>query len=300
MQLSASQLVDSIPIAHRSGIGGSWLCIQKILREEGIKGFYKGLTASYLGVTEGTIQWVLYERLKKMTTNTERKGSSIEWLGTLSSAGIAKCVASLVSYPHEVSLWFFLPPHLKRSYIIAQVLRTRLREPCVNSVIKYTGLWQTLRLIIAEEGVKSLYGGLSAHLMRVVPNAAVMFFIYEGILRWWSLLDYHRSDAAGHSTSLTPASLVAHKHSVFAQAVHSTAYHPIPQLSKSLIYTWYCRSAIEYICSKLVGIFWALISPFLPCLCILHLFLPSCLSSFLRFLLLHVYFVLFLRFSGRG
>jgi len=66
----------------------------------------------------------------------------------------------------------------------AQVLRTRLREPCVNGVIKYTGLWQTLRLIIAEEGIRSLYGGLSAHLMRVVPNAAVMFFIYEGILKW--------------------------------------------------------------------------------------------------------------------
>lgn len=104
MQLSASQLVDGIPLAHRSGIGGSWLCIQKIFREEGIKGFYKGLTASYLGVTEGTIQWVLYERLKKMTANSERKGGSAELLGMLGSAGTAKCVASLVSYPHEVSL----------------------------------------------------------------------------------------------------------------------------------------------------------------------------------------------------
>lgn len=69
-------------------------------------------------------------------------------------------------------------------YLNSKVLRTRLRQPSVNGVIKYTGLWQTLKLIIAEEGVKSLYGGLSAHLMRVVPNAAVMFFIYEGILRW--------------------------------------------------------------------------------------------------------------------
>ncbi|KAF5361900.1 hypothetical protein D9756_002039 [Leucocoprinus leucothites] len=165
MQLSASQLVTGIPQSRRGGIGGSWLCIQKIFRDEGIKGFYKGLSASYLGVTEGTIQWVLYERLKKMTVNTEGKGGAMEWLGMIGSAGTAKCVASLVSYPHEV-------------------LRTRLREPRVNGVIKYTGLWQTLRLIIAEEGVKSLYGGLSAHLMRVVPNAAVMFFIYEGILRW--------------------------------------------------------------------------------------------------------------------
>lgn len=50
--------------------------------------------------------------------------------------------------------------------------------------MKYNGLWQTFRLVLAEEGVNSLYGGLSAHLMRVVPNAAVMYAIYEGVLRY--------------------------------------------------------------------------------------------------------------------
>lgn len=54
----------------------------------------------------------------------------------------------------------------------------------VDGKMKYTGLLQTFRLVIAEEGVRRLYGGLSAHLMRVVPNAAVMYSIYEGVLRW--------------------------------------------------------------------------------------------------------------------
>lgn len=102
MQLSASRLIaGSIPVPQ-SGIGGSWLCIQKILKEEGIKGFYKGLSASYLGVTEGTIQWVLYEKLKKLTVNAEEKGGAMEYFGMIGSAGTAKFVASLVSYPHEV------------------------------------------------------------------------------------------------------------------------------------------------------------------------------------------------------
>jgi solute carrier family 25 protein 33/36 len=64
------------------------------------------------------------------------------------------------------------------------VLRTRLRQPSVDGVVKYTGLGQTLRLVIKEEGARSLYSGLSAHLMRVVPNAAVMYAIYEGLIRW--------------------------------------------------------------------------------------------------------------------
>ncbi|KAI0339698.1 mitochondrial carrier [Trametopsis cervina] len=150
---------------HRNWHGGSWDMIKQIVRDEGIKGFYKGLSASYLGVTEGTIQWVLYERLKKMTKESAVPGSASEWAGLLGSAGTAKCVATLITYPHEV-------------------IRTRLRQPLVNGKMKYTGLAQTLRLVIAEEGAKSLYGGLSAHLMRVIPNAAVMFFIYEAVLRW--------------------------------------------------------------------------------------------------------------------
>ena len=76
--------------------------IKQIVREEGFRGFYKGLSASYLGVTEGTIQWVLYEQLKKMSQNNSGQGGASEWLGLLGSAGTAKCVASLITYPHEV------------------------------------------------------------------------------------------------------------------------------------------------------------------------------------------------------
>ncbi|KAF8174220.1 mitochondrial carrier [Pholiota molesta] len=158
-----------LQLAHGSGqvLGGSWLCVQRILREEGVRGFYKGLSASYLGVTEGTIQWVLYERLKRLSESMEGHGPVSRWAGMLGSAGAAKLVASLITYPHEV-------------------LRTRLRQPSVNGVVKYTGLLQTLRLVIAEEGARTLYSGLSAHLMRVVPNAAVMYSIYEGLIKYSS------------------------------------------------------------------------------------------------------------------
>ncbi|KAH9074851.1 mitochondrial carrier protein RIM2 [Lactarius deliciosus] len=167
LQLSASHKVAPVPASSSpaSFFGGSVSMIRQIAREEGVRGFYKGLSASYLGVTEGTIQWVLYERLKRLSAGNEGKGGLQEWAGMVCSAGTAKCVASLITYPHEV-------------------LRTRLRQPLVNGHKKYTGLVQTIRLVIAEEGARSMYGGLSAHLMRVVPNAIVMYSIYEGILRW--------------------------------------------------------------------------------------------------------------------
>lgn len=100
------QLSQSSQSSGRNLVG-SWEMIKKIFYEEGVRGFYKGLSASYLGVTEGTIQWTLYERLKRLTANTEGKGGVLEWLGMLGSAGSAKCVATLITYPHEVSSGYF-------------------------------------------------------------------------------------------------------------------------------------------------------------------------------------------------
>ena len=83
-------------------LGGSLDCIKKIMREEGIRGFYKGLSASYLGVTETTIQWVLYESLKKLSGAVDGQKGISQWLGTFASAGSAKFVATIITYPHEV------------------------------------------------------------------------------------------------------------------------------------------------------------------------------------------------------
>jgi solute carrier family 25 protein 33/36 len=144
----------------------SFHCTSHILQTEGFRGLYKGMSASYLGATEGIIQWVLYERLKKLAVNYHGGDATREWLSMAGAAGVAKMAASLVTYPHEV-------------------IRTRLRQPVpANGRVKYTGLLQTLRVIIAEEGAVTLYSGLTAHLLRVVPNAAIMYTIYEGILRW--------------------------------------------------------------------------------------------------------------------
>ncbi|KAG0349413.1 hypothetical protein BG004_006442 [Podila humilis] len=157
----------------------SFDCVVKLLKTEGVQGMYRGLSASYLGVAEGAIQWVIYEQLKKTLAERRRISRELygttesyivggkdvqEWVHFLGAAGAAKFVASAITYPHEV-------------------LRTRLRQtPVGGEALKYTGLKQSFQLILKEEGVAALYGGLTAHMMRVVPNAAIMFFCYEAIL----------------------------------------------------------------------------------------------------------------------
>lgn len=169
---------------QNAGAGGTgrqyknaWDCVVQTVRTEGVRGLYRGLSASYLGVSESTLQWVLYEQAKstlnkreadlvqsgRMPTTWDR---TVQWTGKLTAAGGAKFFAALITYPHEV-------------------VRTRLRQAPVDAVgnVKYRGLWNCFITIFREEGMAALYGGLVPHMLRVVPSAAIMFGVYEGVLR---------------------------------------------------------------------------------------------------------------------
>lgn len=154
----------------------SYDCVRQIIRDEGVRGLYKGLSASYLGVGESTLQWMLYEQFKASLSRREERiqrsgrektwwDRTVEWTGKAGAAGGAKLIAAVLAYPHEVA-------------------RTRLRQaPTVGGRPKYTGLMHCFKLVWKEEGFIGLYGGLTPHLMRTVPSAAIMFGMYEGILR---------------------------------------------------------------------------------------------------------------------
>ncbi|ELR03503.1 hypothetical protein GMDG_01254, partial [Pseudogymnoascus destructans 20631-21] len=146
-------------------------CVMQIMRHEGVKGFYRGLTASYLGVAESTLHWVLYEQAKILIRLREErlvmKGETsdcdglVKWVYQASAAGGTKLFAAIAAYPHEV-------------------VRTRLRAaPTHNGLQKYTGLYQCFCLVWKEEGLAALYGGLTAHVLRVVPATAIVFGVYE-------------------------------------------------------------------------------------------------------------------------
>ena len=148
--------------------------ISTIMKEEGIGGFYRGIFASYWGCAEGAVQFILYEQLKRRLLekqNEERLAQGLPETDKLPkmkyfcSAAFAKGVAAICTYPHEVA-------------------RTRLREQARGGVFKYTGMWQTIGLIGREEGRQSLYSGMGIHLMKVVPNSAIMFLTYEIVNSW--------------------------------------------------------------------------------------------------------------------
>lgn len=150
--------------------------LKTVYREEGLRGYFKGLSASYLGVSETMIQFVLYEKLKQVALRkyhdslrldpawqAENVGVNIEdeslpSMWALGMGSCAKLFASSMTYPHEV-------------------LRTRLREQRHSTV--YKGIFRIFTDIVRKEGLRGLYGGLGPHLLRTVPNAGILFFVVE-------------------------------------------------------------------------------------------------------------------------
>lgn len=139
-------------------------CVKRIYATQGVRGFYKGITASYFGISETVIHFVIYEALKKKLNElreahpTDNK-TSRDFLEFMAAGATSKTIASVVAYPHEVA-------------------RTRLRE----EGNKYRSFWQTIHTVWKEEGKAGLYRGLGTQLVRQIPNTAIMMATYEAVV----------------------------------------------------------------------------------------------------------------------
>lgn len=91
------------------------LCINQIYTLDGLRGFYRGLSASYAGnvlqcsctrchfyplrtgTCETAIHFVIYEHIKKLV---RRRREDLSLLDCMGAAGVAKLTASMLCYPH--------------------------------------------------------------------------------------------------------------------------------------------------------------------------------------------------------
>ncbi|KAK6964988.1 Pyrimidine nucleotide transporter mitochondrial, partial [Biomphalaria glabrata] len=162
-------------------------CIRRIYQQSGIKGFYKGISASYFGVSETVVHLVIYEAIKahiqqktnhdRLAAANQRLEDSVEpdidgdidysketfltsdYLKYMLAGACSKTCATCLCYPHEVA-------------------RTRLRE----EGSRYNSFFQTLFLVFKEEGRAGLYRGLGTQLIRQIPNTAIVMATYEAVV----------------------------------------------------------------------------------------------------------------------
>ncbi|KAA8498407.1 Folate transporter 1, chloroplastic [Porphyridium purpureum] len=139
-----------------------------ILHTEGVQGLYRGLIPSLWLVSQGALQFVVYEECKRWllarraVDYAQSLAVSLSVPESLVAATTSKLVASLTTYP-------------------LQVVRTRMQKRGVDPA-RYGSLHLAVTSILRNEGVLGFYKGMTANIMRVTPSAAVTFVVYESVV----------------------------------------------------------------------------------------------------------------------
>jgi solute carrier family 25 folate transporter 32 len=134
---------------------GTLEAFHRIWKEEGLRAFYRGASASVLGTLHVCVYFPLYEHLKLVLSSDKHRQSLSVGLASASS----KLLATSLTYPHEV-------------------IRTRLQ----TYQTQHNTFMATVKWIWINEGIAGFYRGLSINIVRAVPAAAITFIVYEKTL----------------------------------------------------------------------------------------------------------------------
>ncbi|XP_074279806.1 uncharacterized protein LOC141605072 isoform X2 [Silene latifolia] len=147
-----------------------WNEASRIMREEGVKAFWKGnLVTIAHRLPYSSVSFYSYERYKNILQSFPGLENTSQNLTThlfvrLTGGFLAGVTAAATTYPLDL-------------------VRTRLAAQ--TNVIYYNGIWHALRTICKEEGVLGLYKGLRPTLLSVGPNIAISFSVYETLRSQW-------------------------------------------------------------------------------------------------------------------
>lgn len=112
--------------------------IAEIWRNEGLKGFWRGLVPSLFGISHGAVQFAAYEQLKNYRRNQKPGKQDLNNADYLILSGASKIFAGSITYPY-------------------QVLRVRMQR--YNAEQAYKGLLDAVQQTWAQEGIRGFYKG---------------------------------------------------------------------------------------------------------------------------------------------
>jgi solute carrier family 25 folate transporter 32 len=175
---SPSSSAQVLPARQYKGMADA---LVRIGKEEGLRGYFKGLGPSLiLQTSHGAIQFTAYEELKHWLS-PNKSPSSLE---TSICAVLSKLVATLATYPAQVvrsRVHQRQPSSLDTPSTSQQGTPLNVSES--SAVPSYRGSWEATKSTFRNEGVSGFYKGIGPGLLRVLPQSALTMTLYEGALR---------------------------------------------------------------------------------------------------------------------
>ncbi|KAL6980032.1 Mitochondrial carrier protein CoAc1 [Sarracenia purpurea var. burkii] len=156
---------------------GVYQSLKKLLKHEGVLGFYKGNGASVLRIVPyAALHFMTYEQYRGWILDNYTSlgtGPVIDLLAGSAAGG----TAVLSTYPLD----------LARTKLAYQVVDTRgsFKNGTRNTHLKpaYIGIKNVLESVYKEGGVRALYRGVGPTLIGILPYAGLKFYIYEELKR---------------------------------------------------------------------------------------------------------------------
>ncbi|KAI8607366.1 mitochondrial carrier domain-containing protein [Chytriomyces sp. MP71] len=148
----------SDPGAYRGLMDG----LRKTYQGEGVRGLYKGIAMSLVGVSHGAVQFVAYEEMKRWWSKGGERSMNSGEIAVMSVS--SKIVAMVVTYPY-------------------QVVRARIQNQRADNDGRYRTSLETIGRIYRGEGLLGFYKGCGPALIRVIPGTILTFVVYEGTLK---------------------------------------------------------------------------------------------------------------------
>lgn len=144
---------------------GMWDGLTRCFNEEGAAGLWKGLIPNLMLVSNPTIHFFVYERVRIfMSRLATTRGSPITSFEFFCMGAVAKMIATVVTYPIQIAQ--------------SQLRNDRKGADGKN---KYNGTLDCLVKIAQEAGLKGWFRGMGAKLWQTVLTAAFQFMTYEKI-----------------------------------------------------------------------------------------------------------------------
>ncbi|XP_002740530.1 peroxisomal membrane protein PMP34-like [Saccoglossus kowalevskii] len=135
----------------------------KIYKDEGINILWSGTFPSLMLVANPSIQFAVYEALKRSQLPLAGTGNELSSLTIFLMGAVAKAVATIATYP-------------------LQVIQSRLRyHGNKGENGKKMGFLAMVMDLVKTRGLRGMFKGLEAKLLQTVLMAALMFLTYEKI-----------------------------------------------------------------------------------------------------------------------
>jgi len=140
-------------------------CVKKTVAENGVRGLYRGLSVLVYGsIPKSAVRFGAFEELKKR--NADSKGNLSPMQRLLCGLGAGVSEAILVVTPMET---------VKVKFINDQ----RSGNP------QYRGFAHGVSSILKESGLRGVYQGLTATIIKQGSNQAIRFYIMETLKDWY-------------------------------------------------------------------------------------------------------------------